>query len=230
MFSTLYILSPNFHTLALSGPCFTLLLLNLILCPRLCVPWVSLILPRWPSGSVGAYCMPLFSSTLTGASLWLSILVLWVVPCSVVLVGSSLCFSALSPFACCVPLLARVSSVPLCFSPLHKGSRLCCLWCVWLSPPSLGCSRVVSWPNQAPAVLIPPSGYLIASCDGLVASPVAWSVVVLCFLASCCSTAAKAFGPVRGTGLPSTPWACVAVGAVRSFTEVFIFMMIQVPP
>jgi len=102
-----------------------------------CSLGITDLCPHWPSGSVGAYCMPLFSSTLTGASLWLSILVLWVVPCSVVLVGSSLCFfGGCLLLLGCVPLLARVSSVASLFlPPLHWGSRLCCLWCVWLSPP-----------------------------------------------------------------------------------------------
>ena len=100
----------------------------------------------------------------------------------------------------CVPLLARVSSVASLFLPLCTGALGCaaCGVCGCLPPFPLGCSRVASWPNQASAGLVPPSGYLVASCDGLVALPVAWSAVVLCFLASCCSTAAKAFGPVWG--------------------------------
>ena len=178
----------------------------------MCSLGITDLCPHWPSGSVGAYCMPLFSSTLTGASLWLSILVLWVVPCSVALVGSSLSFfGGCLLLLGCLPLLARVSSVASLFLPLHwalgcAASSVCgCL------PLPLGCSRVASWPNQASAVLVSP-WYLVASCDGLVALPVAWSVVVLCFLASCCSTAAKAFGPVWGDWFTSTPCAYVAVG------------------
>ena len=113
----------------------------------------------------------------------------------------SVCFRWLSPFACMCAFVGSCLFCGLSVSPppLHWGSRLCCLCCVWLSPPfPLGCSRVASWPNHASAVLVPPSGYLVASCDGLVALPVSWSVVVLCFLASFCSTAAKAFGPVWG--------------------------------
>ena len=41
--------------------------------------------------------------------------------------------------------------------------------------------------------------------------PNAWGVVVLCFLASSCFMAAKAFGPVWGFVLPSTHGACVVV-------------------
>ena len=110
-------------------------------------------------------------------------------------------FSVVVSFCLVVCLCWLVSLLwPLCFSPLCTGALGCaaCGVCGCLPPFPLGCSRVASWPNQASAVLVPPSGYLVASCDGLVALPVAWSVVVLCFLASCCSTAAKAFGPVWG--------------------------------
>ena len=51
----------------------------------------------------------------------------------------------------------------------------------------------------------------------------AWGVVVLCFLASFCFMAAKAFGPVWGFVLPSTPWCICCCGALCSCTEVFIF-------
>ena len=102
----------------------------------------------------------------------------------------------LSFFACLFAFALYMSSLwPLCPSPLHLGSLLCGLWYLW-SPPSL---PVVSVWRPGPVILVLlvlPSKYLVASRDGLVALLYCWSVVVLCFLASFCSTAAKAFGPV----------------------------------
>ena len=140
----------------------------------------------------------------------------------------SVFFRWLSPFAWLCAFVG--SSVASLFLPFALGlSVVLLVVCVTVSPLPLGCSRVASWPNQASAVLVPPSRYLVASCDGLVALPVAWSVVLLCFLASCCSTAVMAFGPVWGNWFTSTSWGICCCGALRSFTEVFIFMMIQVP-
>ena len=80
----------------------------------------------------------------------------------------------------------------VCVSALHVSSL--CSVCLPLSvcgfvaaslPPPLGCFRVAPWPSKFLVLLVPPSGYLVASCDGLVALPIAWSVVVHCFLAGC---------------------------------------------
>ena len=48
----------------------------------------------------------------------------------------------------------------------------------------------------------------------------AWSVVVLCFLASSRFMAAKAFGPVWGSVIPSTPWCLCCCGALCSRTPI----------
>ena len=91
-------------------------------------------------------------------------------------------------FGLCVPPLVLWSFLGCCF-------LMCCgrlpspLTLFSLSP------SVVPFRRPGPVtVLVPPSRYLVASCDGPVALPNAWGVVVLCFLASSCCMAAKAFG------------------------------------
>ena len=111
-----------------------------------------LSLAKWLCGCVLHSALP-----LTGASLWLSILVLWVVPCSVVLVGSSLCFVGGSLLLLgCVPLLARVSSVASLFLPFALGlSVVLLVVCEAVSPlPSV----VPGWcPGQSSFCWIGPS-------------------------------------------------------------------------
>ena len=142
-----------------------------------------------------------------------------------------MCFRWLSPFAW---LCAFVGSCLFCglsvSPPLHWGSRLCCLWCVWLSPPS---------PRLFPGGVLAQSSFC---CIG----PSLW--VSGCFLRrpgclicclECCGALLPRFMLLHGSkGL----WPCVGnwftlytlghvlLWALRSFTEVFIFMMIQVPP
>ena len=163
---------------------------------------------------------PFSAPPLTGASLWLPILVLWVVSCSVVSVGSSLCFfGGCLLLLGCVPLLARVSSVASLFSPFAlELSVVLLVVCVAVSPSP---SVVPGW-RPGPIKLLLYwylLWYLVASCDGLVVLPVAWSVVVLCFLASCCSTAAKTFGPVWVDWFTLYTLGHMLLWALRSFTE-----------
>ena len=156
---------------------------------------------------------PFSAPPLTGASLWLPILVFWVFSCSVVSVGSSLCFFC----GCllllgCVPLLARVSSVASLFSPLHWSSRLCCLWCVWLSPlPSV----VPGWrPGPIKLLLywsLPLGIWLLLATAWL-------SYLLLGVL--WCSASSLHVAPRQQrplalcgvTGLPSTPWGICCCG------------------
>ena len=121
----------------------------------------------------------------------------------------------------------------LCVRPLVLWGFLVCSFCcaVGGSPPPL---PVVSLPPSVVplrrpgpvTVLVPPSGGLVASCDGPVALP-------SCL--GCCGALfprfillqAKAFGPVWGFVLPSTPWCMCCCCALYSCAEVFIFGMIQ---
>ena len=113
----------------------------------------------------------------------------------------SVCFRWLSSFAWLCAFVGSCLFCDLSVSPFALGLSVVLL--VAVSPLPLGCSRVASWPNQASAVLVPPSGYLVASCDRLVALPVAWSVVVLCYVAPWQQRPLALCGV---TGLPSTPW------------------------
>ena len=64
-------------------------------------------------------------------------------------------------------------------------------------PPPLGCFRVASWPSNFLVLLVPPSGYLVASCDGLVALP---------YCLECCGALLPRFILLHGSkGL----WPCV---------------------
>ena len=116
------------------------------------------------------------------------------------LLGSfCVCLRCLSFFACLFAFALYVSSLwPLCASPLHLGSLLCGLWYLW-SPPSLPPSVVSVW-RPGPVILVllvPPSGYLVASCDGLVALP---------YCLECCGALLPRFILLHGSkGL----WPCV---------------------
>ena len=129
-----------------------------------------------------------------------------------------------------LPAILRLSSLwPLCAAFGVAGVSLFAVFVVlwgWLPPPL--------------AVLSPP--LRLFPCDVLVQSlcwslplfiwllhatarlpcSFAWGVVVLCFLASSCFMAAKAFGPVWGFVLPSTPWCWCCCCALCSCAEVFI--------
>ena len=214
-FSTLYILSPNFHTLALSGPCFTLLLLNLILCPRLCVPWVSLI-----SALIGQMALWVRIACPFSAppSDWRLIVAVHPRPLGCPLFccfgGSSLCVFGVVSFCLVVCLCWLVSLLwPLCFSPFALGlSVVLLVVCVAVSP--------------LPPRLFP--GGVLAQSSFCCIGPSLW--VSGCFLRrpgclicrlECCGAllprfmflhGSKGLWPCVGTGLPSTPWACVAVG------------------
>ena len=67
-----------------------------------------------------------------------------------------------------------------------------------------------------------PLGIWLLHVTARLPCPNAWGVVVLCFLASSCFMAAKAFGPVWGFVLPSTPWCMCCCCALYSYAEVFI--------
>ena len=168
-----------------------------------------LSLAKWLCGCVLHSALP-----LTGASLWLSILVLWVVPCSVVLVGSSLCFVGGSLLLLgCVPLLARVSSVASLFLPFALGLSVVLLvvceavsplpsvvpgWCPgpikllldWSLPLGIWLLLATAW---LPYLLL---GVLWCSAFSLHVAPRQQRPLALCGV----------------TGLTSTPWAYVAVG------------------
>ena len=115
-----------------------------------------------------------------------------------------------------LPLGPRFSVVVLPLVRLFGCLCLCCaLLCVWGGP----ClSALRCWPCwllvlliclPSPAVgpvrlpgpaltLVPPSGYLVASCNGLVALLSVGSVVVLCCPSVICLMAAKASLPCVG--------------------------------
>ena len=91
----------------------------------------------------------------------------------------------------------------------------------WLRPP-----LVLPTPSVGPlapsgpvsVLLVPPSGYLVVSCDGPVVMPVVWSVVTA-RLSSLLLMATKA-SALCGA-LPSTPCCGCCSGAFLSCTEVF---------
>ena len=92
----------------------------------------------------------------------------------------------------------------------------------WLRPP-----LVLPTPSVGPlapsgpvsVLLVPPSGYLVVSCDGPVVMPVVWSVVTARLLSSLLLMATKA-SALCGA-LPSTPCCGCCSGALLSCTEVF---------
>ena len=157
--------------------------------------------PHRPCGFVGAYCMPLFRSTSCLAPLGgCAFLALWVVSCSAFCLGPFVCVSVVClSLLACLPLLCTCLLCGLCVPPpLHLGSLLCgCGRCGRLPPSPLGCFRVASWPSNFLVLLVPPSGYLVASCDGLVALP---------YCLECCGALLPRFILLHGSkGL----WPCV---------------------
>ena len=158
--------------------------------------------PHRPCGFVGAYCMPLFRSTSCLAPLGgCAFLALWVVSCSAFCLGPfCVCLRCLSFFACLFAFALYVSSLwPLCASPFALGLSVVRLvvFVVASLPPPLGCFRVASWPSNFLVLLVPPSGYLVASCDGLVALP---------YCLECCGALLPRFILLHGSkGL----WPCV---------------------
>ena len=143
--------------------------------------------------------MPLFRSTpcltpLGGCALLAS---------GVILVRPSarvrFCVSSLSVFPClfgchCSARIVSPFSVCLAFA---LGPSVVCLWFCGRLPPPLGCFRVAPWPSKFLVLLVPPSGYLVAYCDGLVALP---------YCLECCSALLPRFILSHGSkGL----WPCV---------------------
>ena len=112
-----------------------------------------------------------------------------------------LCVPSLSVFLCLLVCLcsARVVSVISVCLPLCTWA-LCCVVVVFVVaslPPPLGCFRVAPWPSNCLVLLVPPSGYLVASCDGLVALP---------YCLECCGALLPRFILLHGSkGL----WPCV---------------------
>ena len=99
--------------------------------------------------------------------------------------------------------------VCLCSVRVFSVASVCLPLCIGLSvvrlvvfvvaslPPPLGCFRVASWPSNFLVLLVPPSGYLVASCDGLVALP---------YCLECCGALLPRFILLHGCkGL----WPCV---------------------
>ena len=84
-------------------------------------------------------------------------------------------------------------------------------------PSPLGCLLVFSGPVIL--LLVPPSGYLVVSCNGPVVIPLAWLVVADWLLSSLCFMATKA--SALCVALPSTPCGGCCSCASRSGTEVF---------
>ena len=112
-----------------------------------------------------------------------------------------LCVSPLFVFLCLLVCLcsARVFSVASVCLPLCTWALCCaaCGICGRLPPSPLGCFRVASWPSKFLVLLVPPSGYLVASCDGLVALP---------YCLECCGALLPRFILLHGSkGL----WPCV---------------------
>ena len=145
--------------------------------------------PHRPCGFVGAYCMPLFRSTSCLAPLGgCAFLALWVVSCSAFCLSPFVCVSVVcSSLLACLPLLCTCLLCGLCvLPPLHLDSLLCGLWYLW-SPPSLGCFRVASWPSNFLFYWSLPLGIWLLLATAWLPCLIAWSVVVLCFLASFCS-------------------------------------------
>ena len=113
-------------------------------------------------------------------------------------------------------------SVVLCVFLVLFGVASDWLVSSWLRPPlvlpapsvgPLGPSGPVSF------LLVPPSGYLVVSCDGPVVMPVVWSVVTARLLSSIFLMATKA-SALCGA-LPSTPCCGCCSGAFLVCTEVF---------
>ena len=231
-FPPLRLFTPPRLCLHLSHPLF----LDVCCAPGFVSPGFRLILcPHRPCCLVGAYCMPLFvSRPRTGTPWWLCSPCSWVVSWSA-FAGVRLCvcvFAIGLSLLVCLPLLCTCRLCVSCFPPpLLFGSLLCgCGWFGRLPPSPLGCFRVAPWSSNFYLFYwsLPLGIWLLLATAWLPCLP-AWSVVVLCFLASCCFMAAKAFGPVWGKYQPSTPWSICCCGALRSLTEVFILVMIQDP-
>ena len=118
----------------------------------------------------------------------------------------------------------------LCVPPLVlRGFLVCCFCCaVWWLPSPAGCCLPPPLRLFPCGVLVQllcwslPLGIWLLHATARLPCPNAWGVVVLCSLASSCFMAAKAFGPVWGFVLPSTPWCMCCCGALCSWAEVFI--------
>ena len=122
--------------------------------------------PHRPCGFVGAYCMPLFCFTpflppLVGYA-FLAVGLSLIRPFAESAFVGPRC---LSVRVCLCAFALRVSSLcVLFFSPFALGLCDVWLWCCGCFPPSpLGCIRAVSWPSNFLVLLVPPSGYLVAS-------------------------------------------------------------------
>ena len=134
-------------------------------------------------------------------------------PCPLFVFGLLLDSSLAVAPLCCVFLLVFLPAILRLSSLWH----LCAAFCVVGLPP-LFAVFVVLWAAPLPRWLLSPSPLRLFPCGVLVQllcwslplgiwllhvtarlpCPNAWGVVVLCFLASSCFMAAKAFGPVWG--------------------------------
>ena len=144
--------------------------------------------------------------------------------------------------SCCgSSVLCFLVGVSACvFAVVFSLAFVCRLWCCGVS--LFAVLFFVLWAAPLPRRPLSPSPLRLFPCGVLVQllcwslplgiwllhvtarlpCPIAWGVVVLCFLASSCFMAAKAFGPVWGFVLPSTPWCMCCCCALYSCTEVFI--------
>ena len=208
---------------------------NLILCPRLCVPWVSLISaligqvalwvriacpfsappPDWRL-IVAVHPRPLGCPLFCCFGWFLSVFFRWLSPFAwlCAFVGSCL-FCGLSvspPFALGLSVVLLVVCVavsppsPSVVPGWRPGPFKLLLY--WSLPLGIWLLLATAW---LPYLLL---GVLWCSASSLHVAPRQQRPLALCGV----------------TGLPSTPWGICCCGALRSFTEVFIFMMIQVPP
>ena len=185
----------------------------------------------WPFPPPGP-CFGWFLAVLSLLSVWLLLswfpFLLWLLLVFFGLWVFCLRFLRLSSSCLCV-LLFVLWGVPPFF------------WCLWVVLSFAGFS--VLWCGGSPPSFVPPSplsvvpltrpgpvlcwslplGIWLLHATARLPCFNAWGVVVLCFLASFCSMAAKAIWPCVGICVPSTPWRICCCGALCSYTEVFIF-------
>ena len=156
----------------------------------------------WSCPPPGPFFGPCFPCPLFG--FWS---VPWFLPCF----GSFVSFLFVCVSACC-------------FAVVFSAASVCLLWCCWVSffvvmwlPSPAGCCLPAPHRLFPCGVLVQllcwslPLGIWLLHATARLPCPNAWGVVVLCFLASFCFMAAKAFGPVWGLCYPLHHGAFVVV-------------------
>ena len=135
------------------------------------------------------------------------------------------CLCVLWCFSVSVALLSVYCWAPLfllCFLAVVGSSP--CLMLLPLPPRLVLCGALAQF-----FTLVPPSGYLVAAVTAWLPCFTAGSVVVLCRPSFILSHGSKGFWPCVGFVLPSPPCCMCCLDALFDHTEVFIWMMIQVP-